>query len=300
MADAVRFDRLTKRYGKRRGVIDLSFTVRAGEVFGYLGPNAAGKTTTIRTLLDLIRPTAGAITVLGLDSHRDSLAVRRRVGYLPGELALYEKLTPRELFAYFGSLRGGLDPRAVTDLADRFELELDRPIAALSRGTKQKVGLVQAFVHRPELLVLDEPTSGLDPLMQREFEELVRETVADGRTVFLSSHVLSEVQQVADRVAIIRDGLLVTVEEVAALHRRAVREVEARFAGPVPPGVFDGVPGVRDVTVDGDSARLVVEGPVDGVVKALARFEVIDLRSHEPDLEEVFLSLYQGGERAAA
>ena len=301
--DAIRFEHLTKRYGERRGVVDLTFAVRAGEVFGYLGPNAAGKTTTIRTLLDLIRPTSGTVTVLGLDAQRDAVAVRRRVGYLPGELALYEKLTPRELFTYFGGLRGGVDARTVATLAERFELELDRPIASLSRGTKQKVGLVQAFLHRPELLVLDEPTSGLDPLMQREFNELLRETAADGRTVFLSSHVLSEVQQIADRVAIIREGRLVAVEEVAALHRRAVREVEVRFGAPVPEGALREVEGVRDLSVDGTEARLVVEGSLDGLVKALARFEVVDLYSHEPDLEDVFLAFYEPGadaEHAAA
>jgi ABC-2 type transport system ATP-binding protein len=289
---AITVDRLTKSYGERRGVVDLSFEVPAGEVFGYLGPNGAGKTTTIRTLLDLIRPTSGSVSVLGLDSRRDGVEVRRRVGYVPGEPALYDRLTGRELLDYVGSLRGGLDGAYVGGLVDRFAVETGRPLGTLSRGNKQKVVLVQAFAHRPDVLVLVEPTSGLDPLMQREFNALVRETAAEGRTVFLSSHVLSEVQHVADRVGIIRDGTLVAVEEVAALHRRAVREVEVRLASPPPPDAFAGLAGVRDVTVDGTAVRLVVEGSLDRLVKALARLEVIDLRSHEPDLEDVFLSYY--------
>jgi ABC-2 type transport system ATP-binding protein len=290
--DAIVLDRLTKSYGRERGVVDLSFTVAEGEIFGYLGPNGAGKTTTIRTLLDLIRPTSGSVRALGLDAQRDGVELRRRLGYLPGELSLYEKLTARELLTYFGRLRGGVDAGHVGSLAHRFELPLDRPIRDLSRGNKQKVGLVQAFAHRPELLVLDEPTSGLDPLMQQTFNELVRATAAQGGTVFLSSHVLSEVQHVADRVGIIRDGRLVAIEDVAALHERAVRHVVVRFASPPPAGAFADVPGVRESSRDGTELRLVVEGALDPVVKALARYEVVDLVSHEPDLEDVFLAYY--------
>ena len=292
MPAAISVERLTKSYGERRGVVDLSFEVAAGEVFGYLGPNGAGKTTTIRTLLDLIRPTSGSITVLGRDSRRDGVELRRHAGYVPGEPALYDRLTGRETLHYFGALRGGLDRAYVDGLLERFAVEADRPLGTLSRGNKQKVVLVQAFAHRPDVLVLDEPTSGLDPLMQQEFNALVRETAAEGRTVFLSSHVLSEVQHVADRVAIVRDGSLVAVEDVAALHRRAVREVEARLAAPPPADAFAGIPGVRDVTVDGLLVRLVAEGSIDPLVKALARLEVVDLRSREPDLEDVFLSYY--------
>jgi ABC-2 type transport system ATP-binding protein len=293
--DAIVLDRLTKLYGRERGVIDLSFAVAQGEIFGYLGPNGAGKTTTIRTLLDLIRPTSGSVRALGLDAQREGVELRRRVGYLPGELALYQKLTARELLSYLGRLRGRVDAEQIRSLADRFELPLDRPIRDLSRGNKQKVGIVQAFAHRPELLVLDEPTSGLDPLMQQTFTELLRETAADGRTVFLSSHVLSEVQHVAHRVAIIRDGRLVAIEDVAALHERAVRHLVVRFASPPPAGAFADVPGVRETSRNGTELALVAEGALDPLVKALARYDVVDLVSREPDLEEVFLAYYGRG-----
>jgi ABC-2 type transport system ATP-binding protein len=290
--DAIVLDRLTKSYGRERGVVDLSFTVAQGEIFGYLGPNGAGKTTTIRTLLDLIRPTSGSVRALGLDAQRDGVELRRRLGYLPGELSLYGKLTARELLSYLGRLRGGIDGEHVRSLADRFELLLDRPIRDLSRGNKQKVGLVQAFAHRPALLVLDEPTAGLDPLMQQAFNELLRETAAEGRTVFLSSHVLSEVQHVADRVGIIREGRLVAIEDVAALHGRAVRYLVVRFTSPPPAAAFADMHGVRETSRDGAELRLVAEGALDPVVKALARYEVVDLVSHEPDLEDVFLAYY--------
>jgi beta-exotoxin I transport system ATP-binding protein len=291
---AIALDGVTKLYGRHRGVLELDLEVRRGECFGFLGPNGAGKSTTIRLLLDLIRPTSGRIAVLGLDSRRESVEIRRRLGYLPGELRLYERLTPLELFEYFGHLRGGSDRRAAVELADRFDLELDRPIRSLSRGNKQKVGLVQAFAPRPELLVLDEPTSGLDPLVQQTFHALVRETVADGRTVFLSSHVLSEVQHSADRVGIVREGRLVAVEEVDSLLGRALRELEVRFAEPVPREALARIPGVQDVEVEGPVLRILVEGSVDAVVKALARHSVLDLSSREPDLEDLFLSYYQG------
>ena len=291
-AAAISLTEVTKLYGSHRGVLDLTLEVRTGECFGFLGPNGAGKSTTIRMLLDLIRPTRGRVAVLGLDSRRDSVEIRRRLGYLPGELRLYERLTPLELFELFGRLRGRFDRAAVVRLAERFELELGRPIRSLSRGNKQKVGLVQAFAPAPELLVLDEPTSGLDPLVQQTFHALVRETVADGRTVFLSSHVLSEVEHVADRVGIIREGRIVAVEEVHALRGRALRELEVRFAEPVGHAVLARVPGVRDVQLEGPVARVLVEGSPDALIKELARQEVIDLRSHEPDLEDVFLSYY--------
>jgi ABC-2 type transport system ATP-binding protein len=220
MAAVVRAHALTKRYGRERGVTELDFEVEPGEVFGFLGPNGAGKTTTIRLLLDLIRPTSGRLEVFGLDPRRDGVAVRRRIGYVPGDLLLYERLTARELIRFFASLRGRDDLGAAERLAGRLELELDRPIRSLSKGNRQKVGLVQALQHRPELLVLDEPTAGLDPFGQQLVHELLREATAEGRTAFLSSHVLSEVQEVADRVAIVREGRIVLVEEVELLRAR--------------------------------------------------------------------------------
>jgi len=289
----IRAEGLTKRYGRTVGVTDLTFTVEAGEVFGYLGLNGAGKTTTIRLLLDLIRPTAGRVEVLGLDPRRDGRAVRARIGYLPGDLRLYENLTAREHLRYFASLRGLDDLGDGERVASRLELELDRPVKGLSKGNRQKVGLVLTFMHRPPLLVFDEPTAGLDPLVQQVVHSLIREATADGRTVFVSSHVLSEVQQLADRVALIRDGELVLVETVERLRSRALSRVEVRFAQPPPSDAFAAIPGVRELERRNATVRLSLQGSADPLVKALARFEVAALDVHEADLEDVFLELYR-------
>jgi ABC-2 type transport system ATP-binding protein len=293
MAVPVRVDRLSKDYGAHRGVTDLTFELEEGEVFGYLGPNGAGKTTTIRLMLDLIRPSAGRIELFGLDARREGPKARRNVGYLPGDLRLYERLTPREHLRYFASLRGMPDLGDGEELAARLDLELDRPIRALSKGNRQKVGLVQAIMHRPALVVFDEPTSGLDPLVQQVVYELVRETTADGRSVFVSSHVLSEVQQIADRVALIRDGRLELIDTVETLRQKALTHVEVTFAEAPPPGAFDSVQGVRELARHGPVIRLTLGGPADPLVKALARFDVQALDSHEADLEDVFLELYR-------
>jgi ABC-2 type transport system ATP-binding protein len=289
----VRAERVSKDYRGHRGVADLSFEVGEGEVFGYLGPNGAGKTTTIRLMLDLIRPSSGRIELFGLDARGDGGAARGRLGYLPGDLRLYERLTAREHLRYFASLRGMRGLGDGDELADRLDLELDRPIRALSKGNRQKVGLVQALMHRPALAVFDEPTAGLDPLVQQVVYELVRETTADGRTVFVSSHVLSEVQEIADRVALIRDGRLELVDTVETLRRRALARVTVTFADAPPAGAFDGLPGVREVGRDGPTVRLTLEGSADPLVKAIARFEVRALDSREADLEDVFLELYR-------
>jgi len=303
VTSAIQTEGLSKRYGRRLSLADLDLDVEGGEIFGYLGPNGAGKTTTIRLLLDLIRPTAGRATVLGLDARRDSLEIRRRVGYLPGELALDGGLTGRQLLRYFGNLRGGVDPRQGETLAERLDLDLDRPIRALSKGNKQKLGLAQAFMHRPDLLILDEPTSGLDPLVQQEFHRLVLEAKAEGRTVFLSSHVLAEIERIADRVAILRDGRLVAIGAVGEIKAKARRRLEIQFGGPVPAAAFAGLPGVREAAVEGDRGHFAVEGSVDALIKTAARFEVVGVTSHEPDLEDAFLDYYRaeaGGERHAA
>jgi ABC-2 type transport system ATP-binding protein len=292
MGDVIVAEGLTKCYGRERGVLDLDFSVRVGEIFGYLGPNGAGKTTTIRILLDLIRPTTGRATVFGLDSRRDTLGIRRRVGYLPGELALYEHLTGFEYLSYLGSLRGGIDRRWVSELGERLSLDLSHRIRSLSHGNKQKVGLVQAFMHRPELLILDEPTQGLDPLVQQEFYRLVAEGKDQGCTVFLSSHVLPEIDRICDRAAIIREGRLVAVEDIGTMKMRSARTVEIHFGSPVPARVFAGLAGVHDVTTLGDVVRCTVIGSMDPLVKAAAGFDVVDLTSHEPGLEEVFLAYY--------
>ena len=299
MSAAAETAALTKFYGKQRGVAGLDLEVRHGEVFGFLGPNGAGKTTTIRLLLDLLRPSSGQARVLGLDSRRESLAIRRRSGYLPGELSLYGGLTGHETLRYFAKLRGGVDWSYVAQLQERLSCELDKKVADLSTGNRRKVGLIQALMHRPELLILDEPTSGLDPLVQHEFARLVDEARDAGQTVFLSSHVLPEVQRVCDRVAFVRAGELVAVENVDDLTGRAVRELEIVFARPVAAAALAGVAGVT-AAADGDHGVLVtVAGPMAPLIQALAELEVVSLTSREPDLDDVFLTYYtEGGDRA--
>lgn len=292
MIVAVETARLTKYYGEHRGIIDLDLTVEPGQVFGFLGPNGAGKTTAMRVLLDFLRPTSGVARVLGLDAHEDSLAIRARCGYLGGDVALYERLTGRALCRWLASLRGGAGLDRIDPLAERLGLDLDRPIADLSTGNRQKVALVQAFMHEPELLILDEPTAGLDPLVQHTFQQMVREVAADGRTVFLSSHVLDEVERSCDRVGIIRAGRLVAVEDMATLRRRALREVTIRFAGPVDLGPFERLDGVRGVSADGDFVHLRYGGEADAIVKLVAQHRVLDFVSAPADLEEVFLAFY--------
>jgi ABC-2 type transport system ATP-binding protein len=300
MTEAIRTHRLTKSYGRARGVVELELSVRSGEVFGFLGPNGAGKTTTIRLLLDLIRPTRGEVRVFGGDPRRDGVEIRRRIGYLPGDLRLYPRLSARELLTFFAHLRGLNQLGEAPELAERLQLELDRPIRALSSGNRQKVGLVQAFMHRPELLVLDEPTAGLDPLVQQTFNQLIAEARNDGRTVFLSSHVLSEVQHVADRVGLIRDGRLELVDSLEALRAHARSRVEVTFADSAPPAAaFANVAGVRELERAGSKVVFALAGEADPLVKALARYRVRALHMHEADLEDIFLSLY-GEERHAA
>ena len=249
MPAAIRTERLTKSYGKHRGIVEVDLEVEAGEIFGFLGPNGAGKTTTIRTLLDLIRPTSGRAFVFDIETTADPVAIHRRIGYIPGEFALYDRLTGGQTLEYFGNLRGGVDKAYRASLIERFDLDTSRKFKEYSKGNKQKVGLVIALQHRPEMLILDEPTSGLDPLIQQSFYELVREARDEGRTVFLSSHILSEVERTCDRVAIIRDGILVKVDSVEGLRDLAHHEVELRFADGVPAEAFKGLPGVSDIEV---------------------------------------------------
>jgi ABC-2 type transport system ATP-binding protein len=289
----VETDRLTKRYGTARGIEDLTLTVERGEVFGFLGPNGAGKTTTIRTLLDLLHPTSGSARVFGLDSRRDSREIRARVGNLPGEFAYDERVSARQALGTFAALRGvgGLGRAQV--LAERFEADLSRRLGELSRGNRQKIGLIQALFHAPELLILDEPTSGLDPLMQEEFLTVIAEERDRGATVFLSSHELDEVQRACDRVGIIRDGRLVAIEQVAEMRGRAYHDVDVQFAAPVDPREFLRLPGVTGLRADGDRLRFRVTGDLDPVVKAAARHVVRDLEVVEPTLEQLFLTYYR-------
>ena len=290
---AIHAEGLTKNYGRHRGIAAVDLEVEGGEVFGFLGPNGAGKTTTIRLLLDLIRPTSGVVRVLGLDPRRDGVALRRRIGYLPGDLRLYERLTGRELLTYFARLRRLSGLGDAERIAERLELELDRPLQGLSKGNRQKVGLVQALMHGPDLLVLDEPTSGLDPLVQQTFYELLDEARAAGRTAFVSSHVLPEIQHVADRVGLIRDGRLVLEDTVEALRARGLVRVDVTFEVQPQAGAFAGLLGVRELERNGRRIRFALEGEIDPLVKALAQHHVVALESREADLEDVFLSLFQ-------
>jgi ABC-2 type transport system ATP-binding protein len=300
MDAVVRVEQLTKFYGPARGIVDVGFEIAAGEIFGFLGPNGAGKTTTIRLMLDLIRPTRGRMELLGLEPGRQGVELRRRVGYVPGDLRLYERLTARELLRYFAHLRGMRDLGDAPQLAERLELELDRRLRSLSKGNRQKVGLVQALMHRPELLVLDEPTAGLDPLVQQTFYELMHEATQRGSTVFLSSHLLAEVQRLTHRVALVREGRIELIEEVETLRRRAFTRVEATFESAPPENAFAGIASVRELERRGDTVLFALEGPADALVKALARYRVLALDSHEADLEDIFFTIYRGDALDAA
>ena len=284
---------LSKDYGSGRGLFDLDLEVQRGEVFGFLGPNGAGKSTTIRLLLDLISPSGGSALLLGLDSHSESLEIRRRIGFLPGDLALYPTLTGGAILDYLAQLRGGVDRRMRDSLVERFDADLGRPVRELSTGNRQKLGLIQAFMHQPELLILDEPIAGLDPLVQQSFHELLGEVSAEGRTVFLSSHTLSEVERVTHRLAILRQGRLVVVDSLENLRKVAVQRLELEFAQPVAADEFRVLEGVREAHVNGRRLTVAFEGSADAVVKAAARHEVQAIRPSDDDLEEIFLRYYR-------
>jgi ABC-2 type transport system ATP-binding protein len=292
MTTAIETFGLTKRYGTTTAVADLSLRVEPGQIFGFLGPNGAGKSTTIRVLMALQRPTRGRAAVLGLDAAADSVEVHRRVGYLPGDLELFPRLTGRQHITWFARHRGVADLVA-RQLADRFQVVADRPVRELSKGNRQKIGLVLAFMHQPELLVLDEPTSGLDPLMQHEFESLLRETVAEGRTVFLSSHELGEVQRIADRIAIIKKGALVAEDTVDGLRRTAPQKMEVRFPYPVDLAELSTVKGVTVIASDGPLVTLDVTGEIAPVLKIIASHDPVDLISRPAGLDELFLGFYR-------
>jgi ABC-2 type transport system ATP-binding protein len=311
---AIETQKLSKDYGARRGrpmatagrwaapaLLDLDIAVREGEIFGFLGPNGAGKSTTIRLLLGFLHPTAGAATVLGLDIERDSVEIRRRVGYLPGGIAFWDELSGERLLDELAAL-SGRPPARRADLLDRLELDaatLRRPVRTYSRGMRQKLGIIQALQHDPELAILDEPSEGLDPLMQRAFYAILDDLRAAGRTIFFSSHVLSEVERVCDRVAIVRHGRLVALEDVAGLLARRKRNVELVIDGPAP--ALDGVPGVSDLRLETDgriSCRLV--GDVGPFLAAIAAARVRDLTIEPASLEDAFLEFYEDGSAGEA
>src|SRR4029453_18697720 len=291
----IQTEKLTKSYGSHRGIIDIDLEVAEGEAFGFLGPNGAGKTTTIRTLLDHIRPTSGRATIFGIETSVDPVEIHRRLGYLPGEFALYDKLTGGQTIEYFANLRGGVEAAYQAQLIERLDLDTSRKFKEYSKGNKQKAGLILPPHTRPGLLLLDEPTSGLDPLVQQTFYEVIREAKAEGRTIFLSSHILSEVEKTCDRVAIIRDGRLVKVDRVEALRDLAHHQVELRFAGDVPVAAFSGLDGVSDLTTEENLLRMRVSGSITPVVREAANYELLDFVSREPSLEETFLAQYGRG-----
>lgn len=291
---AIHTEALTKHYGDVKALVDLNLEVHPGEVFGFLGPNGAGKTTMIRTVLDEIRPTSGRASILGMDSHEQSVEIRNHIGYVPGDLAMYPNLTGRDTLTYFANLRGGVDWGFVDQLADRLDADISKKVGDLSSGNRQKIGLIQAFMNKPQLLIMDEPSSGLDPLVQREFQRMMREVAADGRCVFLSSHTLSEVQRVADRVGIIRHGKLIAVEEVASLRSKAIRTVQLIFDETVDGTVFEPLAGVRDVSVENHHVTLSFDGRMETLLNAVSeRYGLVDITTHEADLEEIFLTYYE-------
>ena len=284
---------LSKHYDSVVAVDDLNLSIEPGEVFGFIGPNGAGKTTTIRLLVGLLKPTRGNAQIFGMDCWANGANLRNRIGYLPGDLYVYQKMTTRSFVRYFARLRKTDTAEETDRLAGLFDLDLDRPIGQLSKGNRQKAGLIQALAHRPDLLVLDEPTSGLDPLLQQEFLELMGHIRERGQTVFLSSHLLDEVERIADRIGVINNGQLNRIGTVEELRATARRIVEIRFEHPPAASEFADVEGVSNAEIHGTTLKCVATGSMDALMKAAAQQTVVDVRSQEENLEEVFLDMYR-------
>lgn len=289
---AIEIEGLQKAYGKIQAVKGITIYVGYGEIFGFLGPNGAGKTTTIRCMLDVIRPTVGTVRVLGLDAQRDTHRLHQRIGYLPGDVRLPGSMTGKQVIDYFSRLQG-LEPILLNTLVERFEVEMKRPLKGYSKGMRQKIGIVLAFMCDPELLILDEPTSGLDPLLQRTFNEFLLEEQRRGKTIFMSSHIMSDVEKVCQRVAVIRQGEIVTIEEVEKLRQKAGQRVTVEFGDVVSTDELSHIPGVSNVTSHNGGYHFNVGGSMDALIKALSRHEVLRLQAEEAPLEEVFLQFYE-------
>jgi len=292
MTSAINTEGLTKDYGQHRGIFDLNLEVREGEAFGFIGPNGAGKTTTLRLLMDLIRPDHGRASILGMDTQRDGVKIRRLTGYLPGESPEYPNHTGERIIDLLAHLRGGVDPRRVTDLAKRFDLDLHRKYRTYSHGNKQKVWLIQAFMHDPQLLFLDEPTTGLDPLMQQTFRELIKEARERGATIFLSSHVLPEVQEICDRIGVVHDGSLRQVGTMDELRISHVHRVDATVVTALDAARLTKIPGVASVLVSDHHLQCTVTGTMEPLLEVLLPAGVVTLDSTEMSLEEIFLAQY--------
>lgn len=298
-ASAIQTFGLTKYYQRGKAALDgLSLTVQTGEIFGYLGPNGAGKTTTIRLLLDIIRPSSGNARLLGLDAHADSIALHKRIGFLPGELNLWNGRTGRQVIDYLTRIRGGVNQAYVQALTERLSLDLSKSVRSYSSGNRRKLGLIIALMHKPDLLILDEPTNGLDPLVQQTFHELMLEARSEGQTIFLSSHILSEVQQICERVAILRDGKLQAVERVSDLTRVQFHWVTFRFRQPVDPARLKNVAGVSEISADGNTLRFRLSGDFDPVMRAVSDQYIVEVHVQEPSLEEIFLTYYGGNDHS--
>jgi ABC-2 type transport system ATP-binding protein len=299
MTTAIVIDSFHKSYGKVEAVKGISISVEQGEIFGFLGPNGAGKTTTIRCMLDVIRPTSGTIRVLGLDAQNDTMQLHRRIGYLPGDVRLPGQMTGKQIISYFSRLQGS-QPVLLDDLVARFDVEMKRPLKGYSKGMRQKIGIVLAFMCDPEVLILDEPTSGLDPLLQRTFNDFLLQEQQRGKTIFMSSHIMSDVEKVCQRVAVIRQGEIVTIEEVEKLRQKAGQRVIVEFGDDVSLAELERIPGVSNVTFNNHAYHFNVGGSMDTLVKALSLHEVLRLQAEEAPLEEVFLKFYENSQEAIA
>lgn len=291
--------KLTKYYGKQLGITGLDLTVSQGEVFGYLGPNGAGKSTTIKLLLNFINPTEGSMRVFGKDPQTQSTSILGDIGYIPGEIHMYDSLSGKNHLKFQASLQDGVDWKYVEKLASRLQVDLAKPIKSLSHGNKQKIAIIAAFMHKPKLLILDEPTTGLDPLIQREFYDLVSEVNQSGSTFFISSHVLPEIERMCHRVGILKEGRLMVTEEIETLKKRAVRSLEIQFAKEAIAEHFAGIKSIRDLQIKGNTAHCKVEGSLDQLIKQISKYEVINLVTQEADLEQVFLNYYKKGKNVA-
>ncbi len=284
---------LSKNFGELAALVDLNLSVEPGVVFGFLGPNGAGKTTAIRVLMDQIRASSGTASILGLDTHRNSVALRHRIGYLPSDLTLYPNMTGTDLVKFFANLRGGVDLHYVRVLRERLDAQMSKKIGDLSSGNRQKIGIIQAFMNKPEFVILDEPSAGLDPLIQRELQGLMRETADLGGTIFLSSHTLSEVQRVADQVGIIRNGKLIALESIASLRAKGIRKIELELASEPAESVFEGIVGIRSLLIEHNRVFISYEGTMETLLSVvMSKCDLLDISTNEADLEEVFLTYY--------